>query len=222
MERAGWLRRVGPWVGIGTSPAAMMMGGGVAQGLEGATLLAVLGAGTARAHAARPGPGPARPADRPAAHRAGRRGARRARQPAHGLDRDARDDARLVRAERGGRRLGARPADRRPRGARDRPVLGGDPGRGVVRHRRAVALGAAGRRRDGRPRRLRPRPGLRPHRRDAVRGRTRPPTRPACWPGSRSWSATGPRSPCARPTSPTTWAGSGRWSGARWPVCARP
>ncbi len=46
MERAGWLRRVGPWVGIGTSPAAMMMGGGVAQGLEGATLLAVLGAGT--------------------------------------------------------------------------------------------------------------------------------------------------------------------------------
>ena len=46
MGRAGWLRRVGPWVGIGTSPAAMMMGGGVAQGLEGATLLAVLGAGT--------------------------------------------------------------------------------------------------------------------------------------------------------------------------------
>jgi cytosine permease len=46
MERAGWLRRVGPWVGIGTSPAAMMMGGGVAQGLEGATLLAVLVVGS--------------------------------------------------------------------------------------------------------------------------------------------------------------------------------
>ena len=46
MERSGWLRRVGPWVGIGTSPAAMMMGGGVSQGLEGATLLAVLAVGT--------------------------------------------------------------------------------------------------------------------------------------------------------------------------------
>jgi cytosine permease len=46
MERSGWLRRVGPWVGIGTSPAAMMMGGGVAQGLEGATLLLVLAVGT--------------------------------------------------------------------------------------------------------------------------------------------------------------------------------
>src|SRR5581483_6420828 len=33
--RAGWLRRVGPWVGIGTSPAALMTGGGVAQGMEG-------------------------------------------------------------------------------------------------------------------------------------------------------------------------------------------
>jgi cytosine permease len=46
MERTGWVKRVGPWVGIGTSPAAMMMGGGVAQGLEGATLLAVLVVGS--------------------------------------------------------------------------------------------------------------------------------------------------------------------------------
>ena len=45
MARTGTLRRVGPWVGIGTSPAAMMMGGGVAEGLEGAALLAVLGVG---------------------------------------------------------------------------------------------------------------------------------------------------------------------------------
>lgn len=38
----GWLRRVGPWVGIGTSPAALMMGGGVAQGLHGAAIAAAL------------------------------------------------------------------------------------------------------------------------------------------------------------------------------------
>ena len=30
----GWLRRLGPWVGIGTSPAALMVGGGVAAGNE--------------------------------------------------------------------------------------------------------------------------------------------------------------------------------------------
>jgi cytosine permease len=42
---AGWLRRVGPWVGIGTSPAALMMGGGVAQGIEGPLLLAAIGVG---------------------------------------------------------------------------------------------------------------------------------------------------------------------------------
>ena len=46
MERGGWLTRLGPWVGIGTSPAAMMMGGGVAQGLEGAALLGALAVGT--------------------------------------------------------------------------------------------------------------------------------------------------------------------------------
>ncbi len=30
----GWVRRLGPWVGIGTSPAALMVGGGVADGNE--------------------------------------------------------------------------------------------------------------------------------------------------------------------------------------------
>ena len=43
MDRDGWLGRVGPWVGIGTSPAALMTGGGMGEGLEGARLvLAVL------------------------------------------------------------------------------------------------------------------------------------------------------------------------------------
>jgi cytosine permease len=41
----GWLRRVGPWVGIGTSPAALMMGGGVAEGRAGARMLAAIGVG---------------------------------------------------------------------------------------------------------------------------------------------------------------------------------
>jgi cytosine permease len=44
--RSGWLRRVGPWVGIGTSPAAIMTGGGVGQGLRGAELVAALLTGT--------------------------------------------------------------------------------------------------------------------------------------------------------------------------------
>ena len=34
MTQEGWLRRLGPWVGIGTSPAALMVGGGVADGNE--------------------------------------------------------------------------------------------------------------------------------------------------------------------------------------------
>jgi purine-cytosine permease-like protein len=38
----GWLRRLGPWVGIGTSPAALMAGGGVAEGLRGAELVAAI------------------------------------------------------------------------------------------------------------------------------------------------------------------------------------
>lgn len=41
----GWLRRIGPWVGMGTSPAALMMGGGVGEGLEGADLVIALVAG---------------------------------------------------------------------------------------------------------------------------------------------------------------------------------
>jgi cytosine permease len=45
MTRSGWLRRVGPWVGIGTSPAALMMGGGVAEKLDGAAMLAAIGVG---------------------------------------------------------------------------------------------------------------------------------------------------------------------------------
>jgi cytosine permease len=44
--RSGWLRRVGPWVGIGTSPAAIMTGGGVGQGLRGGELVAALVTGT--------------------------------------------------------------------------------------------------------------------------------------------------------------------------------
>ncbi|MCC6830253.1 MAG: hypothetical protein IT200_02815 [Thermoleophilia bacterium] len=43
----GWLRRVGPWVGIGTSPAALMAGGGVAEGVEGGVLVAAVLAGVA-------------------------------------------------------------------------------------------------------------------------------------------------------------------------------
>ena len=39
VPRRGWLRRVGPWVGIGTSPAALMVGGGAAEGIEGGRLL---------------------------------------------------------------------------------------------------------------------------------------------------------------------------------------
>ncbi|MEW6581475.1 MAG: cytosine permease [Actinomycetota bacterium] len=42
MRRDGWLRRLGPWAGIGTSPAALMLGGGVAEGIEGAALPAAL------------------------------------------------------------------------------------------------------------------------------------------------------------------------------------
>lgn len=38
----GWLRRIGPWVGMGTSPAALMMGGGVGEGLGGADLVIAL------------------------------------------------------------------------------------------------------------------------------------------------------------------------------------
>ena len=41
----GWLRRLGPWVGIGTSPAALMTGGGVAEGLRGGELVAAIAAG---------------------------------------------------------------------------------------------------------------------------------------------------------------------------------
>ena len=43
----GWLRRLGPWVGIGTSPAALMTGGGVAEGLRGAALVAAIVVGVA-------------------------------------------------------------------------------------------------------------------------------------------------------------------------------
>jgi cytosine permease len=47
MARNGWLRRLGPWVGIGTSPAALMMGGGVGEGLRGGELVAALVVGVA-------------------------------------------------------------------------------------------------------------------------------------------------------------------------------
>ena len=43
----GWLRRLGPWVGIGTSPAALMTGGGVAEGLRGGELVAAIVVGVA-------------------------------------------------------------------------------------------------------------------------------------------------------------------------------
>ncbi|MGD9571960.1 MAG: cytosine permease [Thermoleophilia bacterium] len=47
MGRRGWIRRVGPWVGIGTSPAALMTGGGVGEGLRGWELVAALVVGVA-------------------------------------------------------------------------------------------------------------------------------------------------------------------------------
>lgn len=40
--RSGWLARVGPWVGLSTSPVALVAGGGVAEGLKGAELVAAL------------------------------------------------------------------------------------------------------------------------------------------------------------------------------------
>ncbi len=46
MSESGWLRRLGPWVGIGTSPVALMVGGGVAEGNERGYLLAAVVAGT--------------------------------------------------------------------------------------------------------------------------------------------------------------------------------
>ena len=60
----GWLRRVGPWVGIGTSPAALMMGGGVAERLQGAALLAAIAVGVPLLAGAGRRPGHARPARR--------------------------------------------------------------------------------------------------------------------------------------------------------------
>lgn len=42
-----WLERTGPWAGIGTSPAAMMVGGGVAERLTGPGLVAAGAAGVA-------------------------------------------------------------------------------------------------------------------------------------------------------------------------------
>lgn len=42
-----WWKRAGPWVGIGTSPAALMTGGGLAKGLEGGRLVATLLVGVA-------------------------------------------------------------------------------------------------------------------------------------------------------------------------------
>lgn len=42
MRSDGWLRRLGPWAGIGTSPAALMLGGGIAEGVEGGALLAAV------------------------------------------------------------------------------------------------------------------------------------------------------------------------------------
>ena len=47
MGGGGWIRRVGPWVGIGTSPAALMTGGGVGEGLRGGELVAALVVGVA-------------------------------------------------------------------------------------------------------------------------------------------------------------------------------
>ena len=47
MSERGWLRRVGPWVGIGTSPAALMTGGGVGEGLPRGEVVAALALGVA-------------------------------------------------------------------------------------------------------------------------------------------------------------------------------
>jgi len=47
MGENGWLRRAGPWVGIGTSPAALMTGGGVGEGLRGGELVLALAVGIA-------------------------------------------------------------------------------------------------------------------------------------------------------------------------------
>ena len=47
MTETGWLRRLGPWVGIGTSPAALMVGGGVAEGNERWWLAAAIVVGVA-------------------------------------------------------------------------------------------------------------------------------------------------------------------------------
>jgi cytosine permease len=43
----GWLGRVGPWVGLSTSPVALVAGGGVAEGLSGRSLIVALVAGAA-------------------------------------------------------------------------------------------------------------------------------------------------------------------------------
>lgn len=40
--RTGWLGRVGPWVGLSTSPVALVAGGGVAEGQSGAGLVVAL------------------------------------------------------------------------------------------------------------------------------------------------------------------------------------
>ena len=47
MDGDGWLRRVGPWVGIGTSPAAVMAGGGMGEGLHGGEFVLALAVGVA-------------------------------------------------------------------------------------------------------------------------------------------------------------------------------
>lgn len=44
--RSGWLARVGPWVGLSTSPVALVAGGGLAEGLKGAELVAALVVGS--------------------------------------------------------------------------------------------------------------------------------------------------------------------------------
>ncbi len=47
VTETGWLRRLGPWVGIGTSPAALMVGGGVAEANERWWLAAAIVVGVA-------------------------------------------------------------------------------------------------------------------------------------------------------------------------------
>lgn len=47
MGGGSWIRRLGPWVGIGTSPAALMAGGGVGRGLRGGEAVAALVVGVA-------------------------------------------------------------------------------------------------------------------------------------------------------------------------------